>query len=58
MMFTKLGAAVFMATNPEKTKAMYTGKDYTGSGANSAKDMKSFRRAMKAFGYGFGEEDE
>ena len=53
MMFKDLGAAAYMATNPEKTKAMYSGKDYEGS----AKDMTTFRRIMKSLGYGYGSED-
>ena len=57
MMFKDLGAAAYMATNPEKTKAMYSNKDYKGSGDNSAKDMTTFRRIMKALGYGYGSED-
>jgi hypothetical protein len=56
MMFTKLGAAAYMATNPEKTKAMYSGEDYKGSGDNSAKDMATFRRIMKSLGYGYDKE--
>jgi len=57
MMFKDFGAAAYMATNPEKTKAMYSGKDYEGSGDNSAKDMKTFRRIMKSLGYGYGDKD-
>ena len=53
MMFKNLGAAVYMGTNMEKTKAMYSGKEYTGSGDNSAKDMATFRRIMDALGYGY-----
>ena len=54
MLFADFGAAAYMATNPEKTKAMYSGKDYKGSGDNSAKDMATFRRIMKSLGYGYG----
>ena len=50
-----LGATIYMGTNMEKTKAMYSGKEYTGSGDNSAKDMATFRRIMEALGYGYGE---
>ena len=57
MMFKDLGAAVYMGTNMEKTKAMYSGKEYTGSGDNSAKDMATFRRMMEALGYGYGGKD-
>ena len=55
MMFKNLGAAVYMGTNMEKTKAMYSDKEYTGSGDNSAKDMTTFRRMMESLGYGYGE---
>jgi hypothetical protein len=57
MMFKDLGAAVYMGTNMEKTKAMYSDKEYTGSGDNSAKDMATFRRMMEALGYGYGGKD-
>lgn len=53
-LFADIGAGVYMATNPEKTKAMYSGDEYTGSGDNSAKDMATFRRIMKTLGYGYG----
>ena len=52
-----LGATIYMGTNMEKTKAMYSGKEYTGSGDNSAKDMATFRRIMEALGYGYGGKD-
>jgi hypothetical protein len=55
MMFKNLGAAAYMGTNMEKTKAMYSGKEYTGSGDKSAKDMATFRRIMESLGYGYGE---
>ena len=57
MLFADFGAAAYMATNPEKTKAMYSGDEYTGSGDNSAKDMATFRRIMKSLGYGYGGKD-
>ena len=57
MMFKDLGAAVYMGTNMEKTKAMYNDKEYTGSGDNSAKDMATFRRIMEALGYNYGGKD-
>ena len=57
MLFADFGAAAYMATNPEKTKAMYSGDEYTGSGDNSAKDMTTFRRIMKSLGYGYGGKD-
>ena len=57
MLFADFGAAAYMATNPEKTKAMYSGDEYTGSGDNSTKDMATFRRIMKSLGYGYGGKD-
>ena len=56
-LFADIGAAVYMGFNPEKTKAMYSGDEYTGSGDNSAKDMATFRRIMKSLGYGYGGKD-
>lgn len=58
MMFKDLGAAVYMGTNPEKTKAMFEGKDYTGAGDNSKKSMATFRNIMKSLGYGYDKEEE
>ena len=54
MMFTKLGAAGMMLTNPEKTRAAMSGEDYENK-SGKGMSMDAFRRVMKSLGYDYGE---
>jgi len=56
MMFTKLGAAGMMLTNPEKTRAAMEGGEYENK-SGKGMSMSAFRRIMKSLGYDYGEQN-